>query len=162
MKVVDRVCAVAISAGVTGDFTMPRMPNATDVHVGARIRARRMMINMRQEALASQIGVSFQQVQKYEKGTNRVGASRLQSIAHVLGVQPAHFFEGLGAASGGAEAVDVASDLRKFLTSRDGVELNRAFLRIRDAKLRKKVLALIRTVAGEATDTRENEPVVNR
>src|SRR5215510_3635536 len=74
--------------------TMNKRPNPVDVHVGSRVRMRRLMLGMSQEALAEAFGLSFQQVQKYEKGMNRMGSSRLQKAADVLGVDIAFFFEG--------------------------------------------------------------------
>src|SRR5688572_2571155 len=71
-----------------------KAPNPTDKHVGARVRMRRMMLGMSQEKLGDALGLTFQQVQKYEKGANRIGASRLQQIAHILQVPVAFFFEG--------------------------------------------------------------------
>src|SRR4051812_38028166 len=74
--------------------TKAKVPNPTDKHVGTRVRMRRMMLGMSQGKLGDALGLTFQQVQKYEKGTNRIGASRLQHIAHVLQVQESFFFDG--------------------------------------------------------------------
>ena len=79
-----------------------KAPNPIDRHVGSRVRMRRMMLSMSQEKLGDALGLTFQQVQKYEKGTNRIGASRLQQIAHILQVPVSFFFEGAPHASGHA------------------------------------------------------------
>ena len=84
---------------------MKKLPNPIDKHVGSRVRMRRVLIGMSQERLGSALGLTFQQVQKYEKGTNRIGASRLQQIAGVLNVAAAYFFEDMPAGEGGAGGV---------------------------------------------------------
>jgi transcriptional regulator with XRE-family HTH domain len=88
-----------------------REPNATDRHVGGRVRMRRMMLGMSQEKLGDALGLTFQQVQKYEKGTNRVGASRLQQIAHILQTPVGFFFDGAPAISGVPAAKKGKTDL---------------------------------------------------
>ncbi|MEM7192109.1 MAG: helix-turn-helix transcriptional regulator [Pseudomonadota bacterium] len=129
-----------------------KKPNPIDVHVGSRVRLRRMLVGMSQERLGESIGLTFQQVQKYEKGTNRIGASRLYHIAKILDVPVGFFFEeapGLdapSAAPGMAEAPSEAFIL-DFLNTREGLELNRAFTKIRDAKVRKSVVDLIRALS---------------
>ena len=85
-----------------------KAPNPTDKHVGARVRMRRMMLGMSQEKLGDALGLTFQQVQKYEKGANRIGASRLQQIAHILQVPVSFFFDGLADPIGGAEVDDAS------------------------------------------------------
>lgn len=134
-----------------------KVPNPIDAYVGSRVRMRRLMLGMSQERLADQIGVTFQQVQKYEKGTNRIGASRLQAIASVLAVPVAFFFqqdnsqplttEGLGAING-------LEDLSDFLTSKEGLSLNKAFMKINDPGIRQSVLTLVKSLASAA------EPVI--
>ncbi|SCB48845.1 helix-turn-helix domain-containing protein [Rhizobium multihospitium] len=131
-----------------------KVPNPIDAYVGSRVRTRRLMLGMSQERLAEQIGVTFQQVQKYEKGTNRIGASRLQAIAGVLAVPVAFFFQqdnsqplntdGLGAING-------LEDLSDFLTSKEGLSLNKAFMKINDPSIRQSVLTLIKSL-GSASD----------
>lgn len=128
-----------------------KVPNPIDAYVGSRVRTRRLMLGMSQERLAEQIGVTFQQVQKYEKGTNRIGASRLQAIAGVLAVPVAFFFQqdnsqplntdGLGAING-------LEDLSDFLTSKEGLSLNKAFMKINDPSIRQSVLTLIKSLAN--------------
>ncbi len=129
----------------------PRGPNPIDVHVGSRIRLRRQLMKMSQEKLGDELGVTFQQVQKYERGANRVGASRLYRLSRVLEVPVQFFFEGLGeksAVSGMAEG-DQTPIVYDFIQSSDGVSLAEAFSRIRDARVRRRVLELVRTLAAE-------------
>lgn len=140
-----------------------KTPNAIDTFVGSRVRMRRQLLGLSQERLADQIGVTFQQVQKYEKGMNRIGASRLQRIADVLSTSPSFFFqqdesEPLGLA--GLETSVAADPVAEFLHSKEGLALNRAFLKITDTQLREKIVALVkamaqaqegRDVAGEQT-----------
>jgi transcriptional regulator with XRE-family HTH domain len=131
-----------------------KSPNPIDIHVGSRVRLRRMMLGMSQEKLGEHLGITFQQIQKYEKGTNRIGASRLQAIARVLNVPVAFFFEdapGLTPVAGnqGFEESQAASYVVDFLSSSEGLSLNKAFVRIRDAKVRRKVVELVRAIAGE-------------
>jgi transcriptional regulator with XRE-family HTH domain len=126
-------------------------PNPIDAHVGGRIRFRRNMLNMSQEKLGESLGITFQQIQKYEKGTNRVGASRLQAIAGILNV-PVSFFEDapdtdIGQTSGFIEEMS-GSDVMDFCSSAEGLQLNRAFVRISDAKVRRKIIDLVRTLSA--------------
>ena len=131
-----------------------KAPNPTDKHVGSRVRMRRMMLGMSQEKLGDALGLTFQQVQKYEKGTNRIGASRLQQIAHILQVQVSFFFEGApsvpqaGRQDGMAEAPSPAY-VSDFLATSDGLALTKAFMRIGDSKLRRRIVDLIQGIAGE-------------
>ncbi len=129
-----------------------RKPHHIDVHVGSRVRLRRMFIGMSQERLGEQMSLTFQQIQKYEKGTNRIGASRLFQLAEVLNVPVGFFFEGLESASIGARAAGFAEPnsetyVMDFLDSREGVELNRAFVRIKDPKVRKSIVDMVRAMA---------------
>ena len=120
------------------------MINPTDRHVGSRLRMRRRMLNMSQADLAKTIGVTFQQVQKYEKGKNRVSASRLQQVGRVLDVPIEFFFDGLP--SNGQMAVP--SYVNDFLACADGVALVKAFTRISDKKLRRAIVALVEAIGG--------------
>ncbi len=128
-------------------------PNPIDKHVGSKIRMRRMMLDMSQTKLGDALGLSFQQVQKYEKGTNRVGASRLQAISNILGVQPSFFFEGAPIAGGvtpyevGDKAVDHV-DVDRFLATSDGLSLVRSFSAIESAKLRRRIVDMVEEIAG--------------
>lgn len=126
-----------------------KQPNPIDVYVGSRIRMRRNILGMSQEKLGEHLGITFQQIQKYEKGTNRVGASRLQAIASILEVPPSFFFDG---APGGQEVLmeeGQSTYMVDFLSSTEGIQLNRAFARIEDPKIRRKVIDLVRALAGE-------------
>jgi transcriptional regulator with XRE-family HTH domain len=130
---------------------MIKAPNPIDKHVGARVRMRRLILGMSQGKLGDALDVTFQQVQKYEKGANRIGASRLQQLARVLDVPPAYFFE--DAPSGEERAPGFAEDENHnhfvdFLSTSEGLQLNRAFAAIRDAKVRKKILDLVVSLAA--------------
>ncbi len=131
-----------------------KSPNPIDIHVGSRVRLRRMMLGMSQEKLGEHLGITFQQIQKYEKGTNRIGASRLQAIARVLNVPVAFFFEdapGLTPVAGnqGFEETQAATYVVDFLSSSEGLSLNKAFVRIKDSKIRRRIVELVREIAGE-------------
>jgi transcriptional regulator with XRE-family HTH domain len=118
---------------------------AVDTHVGSRVRMRRMMLSMSQESLGDALGVTFQQVQKYEKGANRISASRLQHISRILQVPVPFFFEG---APGGAPGMEeTPSYMREFLASSDGLALMKAFTRIQNAKLRRLIVGLVEDCA---------------
>jgi len=127
-----------------------KTPNPTDKHVGARIRMRRLMLGMSQTALADGLDLTFQQIQKYEKGVNRVGASRLQQIAHILRVPVEFFFEGGPAVSGAkADTADAPSlaHVSEFLATPDGLALVASFMKIRSAKLRRSIVELVSYLA---------------
>ena len=127
--------------------------NPIDTHVGTRVRLRRNMLGMSQEKLGESLGITFQQVQKYEKAANRVGASRLQAIATILGVPVSYFFEGAPEMPtpprSGLGLDDSTSYLVDFLNSAEGLQLNRAFVRIADAKVRRSVVDLVKALAGD-------------
>ncbi|MEA2985518.1 MAG: hypothetical protein QOD94_1772 [Alphaproteobacteria bacterium] len=129
-----------------------KTPNPTDKYVGSRVRMRRMMLGMSQEKLGDALGLTFQQVQKYEKGTNRIGASRLQQIAHFLQVPVSFFFEGapdLPARPAGTMDAPSPSYVSDFLATSDGLALTKAFMRIKDPKLRRRIVDLVSQIAGE-------------
>ena len=128
-----------------------KVPNPTDKHVGSRVRMRRMMLSMSQEKLGDALSLTFQQVQKYEKGTNRIGASRLQQISNILQVPVSFFFEGAPDSGGASGFSDAPSPtyVSDFLATSDGLALTRAFMRIEDAKLRRKIVDLVEQIAGE-------------
>lgn len=130
-----------------------KKPNPIDIHVGSRVRLRRNMLGMSQEKLGESLGITFQQIQKYEKGTNRVGASRLQAIATILGVPVSFFFEDApdmpSAAAGGFREDNATSYVVDFLNSAEGLQLNRAFVRIADAKVRRRVVDLVKALADD-------------
>ncbi|MEX0955290.1 MAG: helix-turn-helix transcriptional regulator [Rhizobiaceae bacterium] len=129
-----------------------KKPNPIDVHVGSRIRLRRNMLGMSQEKLGEMLGITFQQIQKYEKGVNRVGASRLQAIASILSVPPAFFFEDApgmdNAPSGGFAEESGVNYIVDFLSSTEGLRLNRSFVKISDTNVRKKIVDLVESLAG--------------
>jgi transcriptional regulator with XRE-family HTH domain len=131
-----------------------KAPNPIDKHVGSRVRMRRMMLSMSQEKLGDALGLTFQQVQKYEKGTNRIGASRLQQIALILQVPVSFFFDGAphvpgptARPEGMAEAPSPAY-VSDFLATSDGLALTKAFMRITDSKLRRRIVDLVEQIAA--------------
>ncbi|GLS18413.1 transcriptional regulator [Labrys miyagiensis] len=130
-----------------------KAPNPIDQHVGSRVRIRRVLTGMSQEKLGEALGLTFQQVQKYEKGTNRIGASRLQHIASILGVTISFFFEGLPSETSAAraQAMDESdtSHVIEFLSTTEGLQLNKAFARIKDPKVRRRVVDLVSTLSNE-------------
>jgi transcriptional regulator with XRE-family HTH domain len=129
-----------------------KLPNPVDKHVGSRVRMRRMMLAMSQEKLGDALGLTFQQVQKYEKGTNRISASRLQQMSNILQVPVPFFFEGAphvpGQRKGTGEAPSPAY-VSEFLATADGLALTKAFMRIEDVKLRRRIVHLVEEIAGE-------------
>ena len=134
-----------------------KKPNPIDVHVGSRVRLKRTMLGLSQEKLGDSLGVTFQQVQKYEKGANRIGASRLQQISSILRTPISFFFE--GAPGQGAEQsqgfgedgpAEFAID---FLATSEGLQLNRAFAKIKDDKVRKKIVDLVKSLADDEEAT---------
>ena len=135
-------------------------PDPTDKHVGSRVRMRRIMLNMSQRTLGAAIGVSFQQLQKYENGKNRIGASRLQHISGVLQVPVAFFFDGapdVPIARRWWEAGSSANSLTDFMATREGLSLAKAFMRINSIDLRRRIVDLVVQV-----DRNRNEPAFGR
>jgi transcriptional regulator with XRE-family HTH domain len=152
----------------TGEASMPRAeqtagpdkesrPSPIDVHVGSRIRLRRTLLGMSQERLGEALGLTFQQVQKYERGVNRVGASRLFDLSRVLDVPISFFFDDMPDALSGAYGVQAHKRLGGFAESQDGfaddtlnrretLELVRAYYRITDPSVRKRVFELIKSM----------------
>jgi transcriptional regulator with XRE-family HTH domain len=129
-----------------------KAPNPIDKHVGSRVRMRRMMLSMSQEKLGDALGLTFQQVQKYEKGTNRIGASRLQQISIILQVSVSFFFEGAPNVPSGTrhESIGDAPSpayVSDFLATSDGLALTKAFTRISDSKLRRRIVDLVEQIA---------------
>lgn len=130
---------------------MKKVPNPIDKHVGARVRMRRMMLGMSQEKLGDGLDLTFQQVQKYEKGTNRIGASRLQHISQILQVPVSFFFEGAPSQPGRFASPDAASSpayVADFLATSDGLSLTKNFPKINSQKLRRRVVELVEQMAG--------------
>ena len=126
---------------------MTKKANPIDAQVGNRVRIRRMLIGMSQEKLGDLLGLTFQQVQKYEKGINRIGAGRLFEIARILDVPVDFFYDGVGAASDGP--AEASAPVMEFVSSNEGLQLSLAFMKIKDAKVRKRVLDLVKSLANE-------------
>ena len=125
-----------------------KVPNPIDVHVGSRVRIRRVELGMSQGKLGDALGITFQQVQKYEKGTNRIGASRLQHVSGILQVAVAHFFEGTPGqlkAKGNAPSSAYVFD---FIATTDGLTLAKAFTQIKNANVRRQIVKLVNEIAG--------------
>ena len=140
-----------------GTKFVKKPPNPIDRHVGSRVRMRRVLLGLSQEKLGEALGLTFQQIQKYEKGINRIGASRLQQISRTLDVPPAYFFEGAPSfepiasrepSPGVAEEskTDYAADV---LSTPESMHLNKAFARIRDPTIRRRIVDLVCSLAGE-------------
>jgi transcriptional regulator with XRE-family HTH domain len=125
-----------------------KVTNPIDIHVGSRLRMRRLMLNVSQEKLGDALGITFQQVQKYEKGTNRISASRLQQAAQILHVSAPFFFE--GAQGGHIEGSDTLSPtyIDDFVSSQDGLRLIKAFMRIPRPAVRHRIVNLVQEIAG--------------
>lgn len=132
-----------------------RKPNPIDAHVGTRVRLRRMLLGMSQEKLGEHLGLTFQQVQKYEKGVNRIGASRLFDLSRVLGVPVQFFYDEVptdvaeGIVAPGFAEQPAESYVVEFLSTREGLELNKAFVKISDPKVRRSVVELVRSLGGD-------------
>ncbi|NNE41665.1 MAG: helix-turn-helix transcriptional regulator [Marinicaulis sp.] len=133
-------------------------PHPVDVHVGARLRLRRSFLDMSQEALGRALGLTFQQIQKYEKGSNRIGASRLYELSKLLEVPVQFFYDGYGEIIGGSAGHSENADVDPFMeliNSPEGIELCRHYSAIQDPNLKKKVLELVRTIA-------QSDDLINR
>jgi transcriptional regulator with XRE-family HTH domain len=127
-----------------------KRPNPTDVYVGSRIRMRRKMLGLSQEKLGEKLGITFQQIQKYEKGTNRVGASRLQAMSDALEVPVSFFFPEPTSSSGpSGMQEESATFMMDFMSTSEGLDLTRAFIRIRNPKVRRKIVELVRALAED-------------
>ena len=127
-----------------------KLPNPTDMHVGNRVRDRRQSLGMSQTKLAEAVGLTFQQIQKYENGANRVSGSRLQQFANILKVSVPFFFEGGPNAPSQrkAKAIDPSiSNVSEFISSSDGLALIKAFLKIKDTKLRRGIANFVEQIA---------------
>src|ERR1700742_2646390 len=135
-----------------GSRVPKKQANPIDAQVGNRVRIRRMLIGMSQEKLGDLLGLTFQQVQKYEKGVNRIGAGRLFQVAHILNVPIDYFYEGV--VNGSSEAMpgfpepgDASPPVMEFLSSGEGLQLTLAFMKIKDSKVRKRVLDLVKSLS---------------
>jgi transcriptional regulator with XRE-family HTH domain len=134
---------------------MPRgAHNPIDKHVGSRVRMRRLMLDLSQTDIADALGLTFQQVQKYEKGSNRISAGRLQHLSQILQVPVPFFFEGAPAASGARPSASAEDDhspsyVADFLATSDGLSLVKAFMSIEDTKLRRAIVRLVEEIVPE-------------
>jgi len=129
-----------------------KQANPIDGQVGNRVRLRRMLIGMSQERLGELLGLTFQQVQKYEKGVNRIGAGRLFEVSRILGVPIDYFYEGVigqQAGGGGFAEGEASPPVMEFVSSGEGLQLSLAFMKIKDPKLRKRVLDLVKQMAED-------------
>jgi transcriptional regulator with XRE-family HTH domain len=134
---------------------MKKIPDPIDLHVGTRVRSRRLLVGLSQEKLGDALGVTFQQVQKYEKGSNRIGASRLQQASKILGVPVNFFFEGAptdAALAAGFSEPSEAIYMADFANTAEGAQLINAFLRIKEPKLRKKIIDLVVAMAASVQE----------
>jgi transcriptional regulator with XRE-family HTH domain len=131
-----------------------KQANPIDAQVGNRVRLRRMLIGMSQEKLGELLGLTFQQVQKYEKGVNRIGAGRLFEISRILGVPIDYFYEGVSGHGGLAGFADseAAPPVMEFIASGDGLQLSLSFMRIKDPKVKKRVLDLVKSLADDEAE----------
>jgi transcriptional regulator with XRE-family HTH domain len=125
-----------------------KQANPIDIQVGNRVRIRRMLIGMSQERLGDLLGLTFQQVQKYEKGVNRIGAGRLFEVSRILNVPVDFFYEGVAAQLAGNEQEN-AAPVMEFVSSGEGLQLSLAFMKIKDTKVRKRVLDLVKSLSEE-------------
>ena len=123
-----------------------KSPNPTDTHVGSRVRMRRLMLGMSQDHVASGLGVTFQQLQKYENGRNRISASRMQQIANILQVPPWFFFD--GSPNQTKKDGGMRADISAFIATRDGVALIKAFTQLKSSKLKRAIVHLVEEVAA--------------
>lgn len=139
---------------------MAKSADSIDAHIGSRVRLRRVMVGVSQEQLGEALGVTFQQIQKYEKGLNRIGAGRLYRVAQILKVEVGFFYEGLPHLNGSAalnglevsiEADEETAALMSFLSTPEGNSLSRAFTRIDDGPTRRRLVDLVRTIAEAKT-----------
>jgi transcriptional regulator with XRE-family HTH domain len=147
---VPEVCA-SFPARPQGELAMAtKAPNPIDKYVGSRVRMRRIMLGMSQEKLGEALGLTFQQIQKYEKGTNRVGASRIQQISEILQVPVSFLFEGGPTSNSGDGFAEGTSPtyVSDFLATSEGLALTRAFTRIADSKLRRSIVDLVEQIAA--------------
>jgi len=139
----------------TSSIEVERSPNPVDLHVGARIRMRRKVLGVSQEKLAEELGLTFQQVQKYERGANRVSASKLYEIARALSSPVSYFFDGLSDPSvGGARATHDGAEqfMHDFLMTPEGLELAAAFPKIRRGRVRRRLLDLVRCMVDSENE----------
>ena len=138
-----------------------RAPSPVDKHVGTRVRMRRMMLGMSRERLSDDLGLTWQQVQKYENGKNRIGASRLQHISHILQIPVPFFFEGAPHLPGQSEEIVDApwpAYVSEFVATTDGLALTKAFMRVKDPRLRRRIVELVEEIAERSRTQAESGP----
>ena len=126
-----------------------KQANPIDAQVGNRVRIRRMLIGMSQEKLGDLLGLTFQQVQKYEKGVNRIGAGRLYEVSRILGVPIDFFYEGVASSESGMAESESPPPVMEFVSSGEGLQLSLAFMKIKDPKVRKRMLDLVKSLAED-------------
>jgi transcriptional regulator with XRE-family HTH domain len=137
-----------------------KRPHPIDIHVGGRVRLRRTMLGMSQDKLADALGLTFQQIQKYEKGVNRIGASRVFEISRILGVAIQFFYDDYDAVTGRSygfaeSGPDEGAAMMELLNTPEGVQLCKHFASITDPKIRKRVLELVKSLSdGDGTGAR--------
>ncbi len=129
-----------------------KRPHPIDIHVGGRVRLRRTMLGMSQDKLADSLGLTFQQIQKYEKGVNRIGASRVFEISRILGVPIQFFYDDYDADTGRSygfaeSGPDEGAAMMELLNTPEGVQLCKHFASITDPKIRKRVLELVKSLS---------------
>jgi transcriptional regulator with XRE-family HTH domain len=129
------------------------MPHQIDVKVGRKVRARRSLLGLSQTELANHVGITFQQVQKYEGGKNRISASRLYQFAEILSVPVSYFFEETDINGSQASAIETPAFEHEKISNRESLELMRAYYRINDPRVRKRIFELIKSVADDASVT---------
>jgi transcriptional regulator with XRE-family HTH domain len=145
-------CGTLSNSGGIVKQAVRKATNPIDKHVGSRVRMRRMMLGMSQEKLADGLGLTFQQVQKYEKGTNRMGASRLQHISQILQIPVPFFFEGAPDVPGqpkGNGAAPSPAYVSEFLATSNGLALTKAFMRIKEPSVRRRIVELVEQIARD-------------
>ena len=147
---------------MNGKAEPDKAPNPIDVHVGLQVRLRRRALKISQEKLAETLGLTFQQVQKYERGANRISASKLYEIARSLRVSISWFFEGLddpqaGRASGGLHLPEGAPATQSFLATPEGIDLANLFPHIQPARVRRRLVDLVRAMSETQEDGAEEE-----
>lgn len=134
-----------------------KRPHPVDVHVGGRIRMRRILLNMSQEKLGDQLGLTFQQVQKYEKGSNRIGASRLWELSRILDVPISFFYEGAIEAEEQMEGFGESKQndyVMNFVHSSEGLNMIRHFVKIEDSNIRRSVVQMIKSMAESTANSK--------
>jgi transcriptional regulator with XRE-family HTH domain len=133
-------------------LTDDQEPHLVDIHVGSRVRMRRKAMGLSQTQLAESVGITFQQLQKYERGSNRVSASKLYGMAVTLQTSVAWFFDGMSALESAGEAIDERGRaVQRFMASSEGVELATLVPRLRPSQ-RRQILALAKILSAEEED----------